>query len=1081
LSCSCLRCLKGRFTLPAMKGSVSDPLMWRRGPSGEREEIKQGDGGLDKPLLRRTSSVPHEPRRPFNKFILSMLSSRRFPSGVVVGLAMVLLYWATPKTFHRYGRFGVDQDMTTGVTLRELRLEVHPGRPQMVISGFLSMQRSANVHNLLLGVYSATGSPVTLTAVIYDHEGYFLRSGTPQVLTLPKESAKHPPPVGPVLPGGLHWVRLPLKEKMWTAPGILGKGQTFFLGAIIGCGAEGGNKSAFVSLALGASERYSYSYVAPRIPAHFVENAPGIEVASPKLNYSAWLDAKRAIKLSKDHHSEEPPTAGYLGIVAEWHIQRPTWQVCVVLGFTVYAVILMTDGVPAFGAFSGILVVFMLTGILTVKEATTGFAQEGILTVAVFLVVARALDDISYVEETIVWLMGKPSSLAQAHIQMMVPVAIMSAVVPNTAIISMMIPILHRWAMRLGLSPAQLMMPCSFASLLGSNLTLIGSAANLIAASVFNTIEIGMFDLMPRGILIVIVGIAYMIVASPLLLKNDAAAVSETPSPHDSPDSVGSGPSSLGRGDIIAAKEQAVQASEVGKLQAWEMPVAYKMAFGPSTGCSPFGNANIEVIGRSSMAQPLARAGNWSSAGSLANLAALGLIQEGEEYLSLPSVASSNPAGQPSPWPSPAQGRARFASNADAVELAKARLYAVQFYVDPAGPLRGSDLCSTGIQRVEGVNLFEVLATDGTQLFHKDRVCEGHILLKGGELLRARVTPAGYHHLRAMRGLHAPPGTSDWLERLGQGRRKRALVEAVVQDNTSSLFGGDGHLDMDAILEQLSAVVVGVRRGGNSVRFTANRDPALRGADNWDGVTMSSGDVLLLDARDMGLCIEGRDEFMLVRVVPETNPPRAGGFGDPARAFLGISLLCGLLVVTSLSVLHVSTLSAAWAVAALYICFDLLSFEQVMQTLNSRLPALLTLMTAIGVGKAFQESGIVDLLSSGLLSAAEGIGSLIGSPAYGLTIAIFIIVCNFAAFVNMGSAVAIMAPVVEQLVVDMPGVPLKSCALILMYAANSPFATPFGASANLMVVSSGGYTFMDFLGFGAPLQVVVMCVAVLTS
>ena len=58
-----------------------------------------------------------------------------------------------------------------------------------------------------------------------------------------------------------------------------------------------------------------------------------------------------------------------------------------------------------------------------------------------------------------------------------------SAFMNNTPVCAMMMPILTSWAANLGVGPAQLLMPLSFATMLGGTLTMIGSSTNLVAVS----------------------------------------------------------------------------------------------------------------------------------------------------------------------------------------------------------------------------------------------------------------------------------------------------------------------------------------------------------------------------------------------------------------------------------------------------------------------------------------------------------------------------------------------------------------------------------------------------------------------
>ena len=68
-------------------------------------------------------------------------------------------------------------------------------------------------------------------------------------------------------------------------------------------------------------------------------------------------------------------------------------------------------------------------------------------------------------------LLGRPKNVASAQVRLMVPVAIVSAFLNNTPVVAVMIPIVQRWAKNNHLSAQQLLIPLSFASILGGTCT----------------------------------------------------------------------------------------------------------------------------------------------------------------------------------------------------------------------------------------------------------------------------------------------------------------------------------------------------------------------------------------------------------------------------------------------------------------------------------------------------------------------------------------------------------------------------------------------------------------------------------
>ncbi|MEM8590468.1 MAG: SLC13 family permease [Pseudomonadota bacterium] len=108
-------------------------------------------------------------------------------------------------------------------------------------------------------------------------------------------------------------------------------------------------------------------------------------------------------------------------------------------------------------------------------------------------------------------------------IVVVVAVLAVSAFLNNTPVVIMFIPIMQVLAQRLRWSPSRLMMPLSFAAILGGATTLIGSSTNLLVSGVLvaeGLPAIGIFDITPIGVIMAAVGALYVVFVLPKLLPD---------------------------------------------------------------------------------------------------------------------------------------------------------------------------------------------------------------------------------------------------------------------------------------------------------------------------------------------------------------------------------------------------------------------------------------------------------------------------------------------------------------------------------------------------------------------------------
>jgi di/tricarboxylate transporter len=166
--------------------------------------------------------------------------------------------------------------------------------------------------------------------------------------------------------------------------------------------------------------------------------------------------------------------------------------------------------------------VLMLTGVLPVAEALSGLANPGLATVGVLYIVAAGLVNTGAAHALGTKFLGLPRSTAVAQIRLMVPVVISSGFINNTPLVAMLVPVVEEWGRRCRISLSKLMIPLSYASILGGMLTLIGTSTNVVVYGLVledTTLgPMGFWEIGLVGLPCAIVGILYMVVAQKWLL-----------------------------------------------------------------------------------------------------------------------------------------------------------------------------------------------------------------------------------------------------------------------------------------------------------------------------------------------------------------------------------------------------------------------------------------------------------------------------------------------------------------------------------------------------------------------------------
>ena len=170
-----------------------------------------------------------------------------------------------------------------------------------------------------------------------------------------------------------------------------------------------------------------------------------------------------------------------------------------------------------------VLVLLLVGDVISTEEAFSGFANEGMLTVAFLFIVAAALQKTGILNTLADRLFAGNDKSHHKLLRVMMPVSAFSAFFNNTPIVAMFIPVISHWTRKNGRAASKYMIPLSYAAILGGTCTLIGTSTTLVVHGLMKASGLpgfGFWEITPVGVPVALVGIFFTVLVGSRLLPD---------------------------------------------------------------------------------------------------------------------------------------------------------------------------------------------------------------------------------------------------------------------------------------------------------------------------------------------------------------------------------------------------------------------------------------------------------------------------------------------------------------------------------------------------------------------------------
>ncbi|EDX87704.1 Citrate transporter superfamily [Synechococcus sp. PCC 7335] len=199
----------------------------------------------------------------------------------------------------------------------------------------------------------------------------------------------------------------------------------------------------------------------------------------------------------------------------------------IVVTLSIVAIALMlfiVEKCPADITALGVMVALILSKQVTPEQGIAGFSNPATITVMAMFILSAGVARTGVLQQASSWLLqwgGK--QLTRQIIALGIIVGPISGLINNTAVVSVFLPVVEDFCQQHRISPSKLMMPLSFATILGGMITVVGTSTSVLASGLSAELGFGAFSLFQftgLGVITFVVGLLYMAIATPLMMPD---------------------------------------------------------------------------------------------------------------------------------------------------------------------------------------------------------------------------------------------------------------------------------------------------------------------------------------------------------------------------------------------------------------------------------------------------------------------------------------------------------------------------------------------------------------------------------
>ncbi len=207
-----------------------------------------------------------------------------------------------------------------------------------------------------------------------------------------------------------------------------------------------------------------------------------------------------------------------------------TLEILILTGIIISALVLFITGwIPMEITAICVMVSLVVTGILSPNEGFSGFSNSATLTVMALLIISEALKNTGVVEalgDLLIRLSGDTEW--KVLLMIMLFAAVTSAFINTTAVVAVFIPVILKISKVKNINSGVLLIPLSFAAMLGGASSMIGTSTNLLINSVGQANGLDkfkIFELTPFGLILLVTLGLFMAVLGRFILKRRRTSI----------------------------------------------------------------------------------------------------------------------------------------------------------------------------------------------------------------------------------------------------------------------------------------------------------------------------------------------------------------------------------------------------------------------------------------------------------------------------------------------------------------------------------------------------------------------------